>query len=247
MAPADERLMRSWFRLGSCGVFAFLLAGAAACTEGVRTPARASASASAPAAARAEDTRVPSSAPSVDAGLPGAGAASADPADEAELVLAIPARSQAHEAPPSGWCGETAIQEGLLHLGVTMTQAAINKAGHPAHADLYATEIPGALTQLGVRFTPYPGARGYEPYRAWVVKALEAGHPVLAGVKLVPSEHPSWGLDHFVLVVGHGKRGLLVNTTWGYRAWVAEDGASGLSFKGAFYGLRLDGLRPGAP
>ena len=168
-----------------------------------------------------------------------------DPADDADLVLAIPARSQAPEAPPSGWCGETAIQEGLLHLGVTVTQSAINKAGRPAHADLYATEIPRALSALGVTFTPYRGARGYEPYRAWVVKALEAGHPVLAGVKLVPSEHPSWGLDHFVLVVGHGPRGLLVNTTWGYRLWVADDGASGMSFKGAFYGLRLDGLRPG--
>ena len=169
----------------------------------------------------------------------------ADPADEADLVLAIPARSQAPESPPAGWCGETAIQEGLLHLGVEVTQKKINSAGHPVHADLYATEIPRALTELGVKFAPYPGARGYEPYRAWVIKALESGHPVLAGVKLVPSEHPSWGLDHFVLIVGHGKKGLLVNTTWGYRAWVAEDGASGLSFKGAFYGLRLDGLRPG--
>jgi hypothetical protein len=203
-----------------------------ACSEGARAPvAAAPAASSSPAAV----------APPADAGVPDA--APGDPADDAELVLAIPARSQAPEAPPSGWCGETAIQEGLLHLGVTRSQSAINKAGHPAHADLYATEIPRALTELGVKFTPYAGARGYEPYRAWVIKALEAGHPVLAGVKLVPSEHPSWGLDHFVLVVGHGRRGLLVNTTWGYRAWVSDDGASGLSFKGAFYGLRLDGVR----
>lgn len=205
------------------------------CTDGARAPAVASGSAAPDVAVAAPDA---ANTPAPDAG-PG------DPADEADLVLAIPARSQAPEAPPSGWCGETAIQEGLLHLGVTVSQSAINKAGHPAHADLYATEIPRALTELGVKFSPYPGARGYEPYRAWVIKALEAGHPVLAGVKLVPSEHPSWGLDHFVLVVGHGKRGLLVNTTWGYRVWVAEDGASGLSLEGAFYGLRLDGLRPG--
>jgi hypothetical protein len=172
-----------------------------------------------------------------------AGAHEYDPADEADLVLAIPARNQSSEAPPAGWCGETAIQEALLHLGVFMSQASINEAGHPAHPDLYATEIPGALRALGVTFTPYAGGRGYEGFRVWTIKALESGHPVLAGVKLVPSEHPSWGLDHFVLAVGHGKRGLLVNTTWGYRAWVAEDGASGLSFKDAFYGLRLDGLR----
>ncbi|MBX3228661.1 MAG: hypothetical protein KIT84_08415 [Labilithrix sp.] len=166
----------------------------------------------------------------------------APPAAEADLVLPIPARSQAPEAPPAGWCGETAIQEGLLYLGRSVSQRAINRAGKPAHPDLYATEIPIALKELGVRFTRYPGGRGYEGFRRWVVDALAAGHPVLAGVKLVPSAHPTWGLDHFVLVVGHGKKGLLVNTTWGYRAWVAEDGASGLSLEGAFYGYRLDGL-----
>jgi hypothetical protein len=173
---------------------------------------------------------------------PTASAAETD-VDAPELVLPIPARSQAPESPPSGWCGETAIQEGLLHLGLFVPQRAINRAGHPVHADLYATEIPGALDALHVKYTSYPGARGYEPFKAWAIKSLAAGHPVLAGVKLVPSEHPSWGLDHFVLVVGHGKRGLLVNTTWGRRAWVAEDGASGLSFKGAFYGFRFDDIR----
>jgi len=175
--------------------------------------------------------------PLVDAAAP-----SDDPAAEADLVLPIPARSQAPESPPAGWCGETAIQEGLLYFGRSVPQSVINRAGHPVHPDLYATEIPNALRELGVKFTPYAGGRGYEGFRRWVEQALAAGHPVLAGVKLVPSAHPEWGLDHFVLVVGHGRKGLLVNTTWGYRAWVAEDGASGLSLKNAFYGYRLDGL-----
>ena len=68
-----------------------------------------------------------------------------DPADEADLVLTIPARSQAPESPPAGWCGETAIQEGLLFLGRSVPQSAINRAGRPVHPDLYATEIPTAL------------------------------------------------------------------------------------------------------
>lgn len=161
-------------------------------------------------------------------------------------MLPIPARAQAAESPPSGWCGETAIQEGLLHLGMWAPQRLINKAGSPLHPDLYSNEIPAALAALGVRFTAYaPRARGYEPFAKWVSSAIDEGHPVLAGVKILPTQHPEWGLDHFVLVVGHGARGLLVNTTWGHRAWVNGDGdatTKGLSFKNAMYALRLDGL-----
>ena len=77
--------------------------------------------------------------------------------------------------------------------------------------------------------------------RAWVKSALDEGVPVLAGVKILPTEHPDWGLDHFVLVVGHGDDGLLVNTTWGTRQWVSDRTAptkeKALSFKNAFYGI----------
>lgn len=180
----------------------------------------------------------------VSAGAPAAPApaASSDPATEAALVLPIPARAQAPEAPSAGWCGETAIQEGLLHLGVWAPQRLINKAGRPVHPDLYASEIPVALSELGVRYTLYSGGRGFEAYGRWVRSALEAGDPVLAGVKILPTEHPEWGLDHFVLVVGHGRKGLLVNTTWGSRRWVGDTTTPGLSFKNAFYGLRLVGV-----
>src|SRR5438874_7332852 len=68
-----------------------------------------------------------------------------DPADDAKRALPIPARTHAPEAPPEGWCGETAIQEGLLYLGVWAPQAIINRAGHPSHPDLYSNEIPIAL------------------------------------------------------------------------------------------------------
>lgn len=171
-----------------------------------------------------------------------------DPAAEAARLLPIPARSHVPEAPPEGWCGETAIQESLLHFGVWAPQRLINKAGKPVHPDLYSPDIPVALSELGIRYTFYQGGKGFDAYAQWVRAAIDAGDPVLAGVKILPTQHPEWGLDHFVLVVGHGPKGLLVNTTWGHRRWVADTTSPGLSFKNAFYGIRLTGLGlPGNP
>ncbi|MDB5220812.1 MAG: hypothetical protein JWO86_8739 [Myxococcaceae bacterium] len=165
------------------------------------------------------------------------------------VVLPITPREHAREAPPEGWCGETAIQEGLLHLGVWAPQRLINKVGKPAHPDLYSTDIPVALTDLGVRYTFYPGGRGFDAFAAWIRAAIDAGDPVLAGVKILPTKHPEWGLDHFVLVVGYGKDAgnaggdrLLVNTTWGHREWVADTNTPGLSFAKAGYAIRMSGL-----
>ena len=162
----------------------------------------------------------------------------------ANRVLPIPARAQAAEAPSAGWCGETAIQEALLHLGAWAPQRAINRAGKPSHPDLYSNDVPVALDALGAKYTFYAAReRSWPAFARWVAKALDDGAPVLAGVKILPTQHPEWGLDHFVLVVGHGARGLLVNTTWGTRAWVADTTTPGLSFKNAVYAIRLDGLR----
>jgi hypothetical protein len=167
--------------------------------------------------------------------------ATADPA-EAEALLPIAARSQAAESPRAGWCGETAIQEALLHVGAWAPQRAINRAGKPVHPDLYAQDIPVALTELGVRYAVYTQGKGFEPFARWVRVALEQGDPVLVGVKILPTQHPEWGLDHFVLAVGHGTKGLLVNTTWGSRRWVGDTTTPGLSLRDAFYGLRILGF-----
>lgn len=174
------------------------------------------------------------------------GRASAAPSPSPPVVLPIAAREHAHEAPPEGWCGETAIQEGLLHLGVWAPQRVINKSGKPVHPDLYSTDIPVALADLGVRYTSYPGGRGFAAFSAWIRAAVDAGDPVLAGVKILPTKHPEWGLDHFVLVVGYDADRLLVNTTWGHRAWVSDTTTPGLSFANAGYALRLSGVTIGA-
>lgn len=163
-------------------------------------------------------------------------------AQAVQVVLPVPARSHAPEAPKEGWCGETSIQEGLLHLGVWAPQRVINKAGRPSHPDLHSPDIPVALAELGVRHSMYqPKTRGFAAYSEWIKKAIDAGVPVLAGVKILPTQHPEWGLDHFVTVVGYGERGLLVNTTWGTRQWV-DKATTGLSFANAFYAIRFDGL-----
>jgi hypothetical protein len=162
----------------------------------------------------------------------------------ATLVLPIPARTQAPDSPPAGWCGETAIQEALLHLGMWAPQRVINRAGKPSHPDLYSNDVPVALTSLGVDYSFYPAPRrGFATFERWVRAALDAGDPVLAGVKILPTEHPTWGLDHFVLVVGYGAQGLLVNTTWGTRQWVGDTSTPGLSFKNASYAIRLRRIR----
>ena len=128
-------------------------------------------------------------------------ALTASPANaEGERALPIAARRHAPEAPPQGWCGETAIQEALLYFGVWAPQARINASAKPAHPDLYSNDVPVALAALGARFEAYRA--GAEPYVRFVRRAIDEGDPVIAGVKILPTEHPSWGLDHFVLVVG---------------------------------------------
>jgi hypothetical protein len=186
----------------------------------------------------ATSSSAPVSIPSVAAPQPPSGLEA-----DAAFVLPIPPRSHAPGSPASGWCGETAIQEGLLHAGLWVSQRLINRAGKPEHPDLYSSDIPVALAGLGVRYTFYsPRKAGFDAFTAWVKNALKAGDPVLAGVKILPTKHPEWGLDHFVLVVGHGPKGLLVNTTWGHRAWVDDEQTEGLSFRNVAYGIRLEGL-----
>jgi len=88
----------------------------------------------------------------------------------------------------------------------------------PAHPDLYSSDIPVALARLRVRFTFYSARRGgFDAFARWVKEALAAGDPVLAGVKILPTKHPEWGLESLRTGRGHGPKGLLVNTTWGIR------------------------------
>lgn len=166
----------------------------------------------------------------------GSRAAEAEPPPAA---LATTPVAQAPESPKEGWCGEAAIQEGLLALGAYVSQARVNRAGKPAHPDLYASEIPAALLALGASGVWMSG-RGFDAVRAFTAEAVARGKPVVAGVKLLPTAHPSWGLDHFVVLAGVEASGVFVDTTWGTRVLVGSAPTRGISLAGAFFAVRLE-------
>jgi hypothetical protein len=145
-----------------------------------------------------------------------AAAASARADQAASVRLPIAARAQSAAAPDAGWCGETALQEALLHYGAFVPQQVINRAGRPSHPDLYWGDLPRAMKALGLRYRAWSGRGGLAAFLAWSTEQFRAGRPVLAGVKLYPTDHPEWGLDHIVLLTGIDGEGLLINTTWGH-------------------------------
>jgi hypothetical protein len=171
------------------------------------------------------------------------------------VLINIPARRQAPGSPRAGWCGETAIQEALLYHGAYYPQRLINRAGKPSHPDLYASDIPRALIRLGVDFVRYSWAvKGFAKFHTWLVGQVGRGVPVLTGMKIHPTAHPTWGLDHFVLAVGYDVKSVTVNTTWGHRArrtlkQVTSE-ARGLSFRNRtdrYYGLGIRGFARRSP
>ena len=138
-----------------------------------------------------------------------------------DVLLPIPDRGHAPGHPDEGWCAESTIQQALLYFGAFVPQRDINRAGRPSHPDLYWSDIPVALKELGVSYARFDNeSRGdnKDDFLAWIEKQLDQDRPVIAGVKIHPTEHPEWNLDHMVLIVGHERgQALYINTTWGYR------------------------------
>jgi hypothetical protein len=128
----------------------------------------------------------------------------------------IPDTGQEWRRPNSGWCGEASIQMALSYYGAYASQQAINRAGKPAQPDLYDTDLPVAMKAVGLEFKPWVGT-GLKPFFNWVRAELAAGHPVIMGMKINPTIHPDWRLDHFVLAVGSTEDALIYNTTWNRR------------------------------
>lgn len=165
------------------------------------------------------------------------------------VLLGIAPRIHELGRPPEGWCGEEAIQEGLGYYGIYYPQEKINEAGQPVHPDLYSNEIPLAIKNLGIQYEPWPGdSTDAKAFIAWIRKQISGGSPVLVGVKIYPTQHEEWGLDHFVLAVGVKDDALVLNTTWGFRYTLSErqllSTHEGFSFANKFqsyYGLSLKG------
>lgn len=167
-----------------------------------------------------------------------------------KCLLNIPDRKHAPDRPKGvGWCGESAIQAALLFHGAYVPQKAINRAGKPTHADLYSNEIPAALRNLGMNIQIWPGATVKMPlFIQWLRGRIAAGTPVLAGVKIYPTDHPRWGLDHFVLAVGFNNGGIILNTTWQRQETLTlkqlQSTKKGLAFKNrydSYYGISIRG------
>jgi hypothetical protein len=169
------------------------------------------------------------------------------------ISLEIADTGQEPRRPASGWCGEAAIQMALSYYGAYASQQAINRAGKPEHPDLYSNEIPRAMRNVGLEFSAWK-VDGLEAFSKWIRSQLAEGHPVLLGVKIYPTAHPEWALDHFVLAVGCSEDALTLNTTWGraetrpFARLSAE--ATGLSFAnryGTYFGYAITGLKTDPP
>ena len=165
------------------------------------------------------------------------------------IALAIPDTGQEQRRPKSGWCGEAAIQMALSYYGAYASQQAINRAGKAEHPDLYAQEIPAAIRNIGLEYSAWKGD-GLEAFGKWIRGQLAESHPVLLGVKIYPTTHPEWGLDHFVLAVGCTEEALTYNTTWGrpetktFARLSAQD--QGLSFanrSSRYFGCAITGMK----
>ena len=167
--------------------------------------------------------------------------------------LEIQDTGQEQRRPPSGWCGEAAIQMAMSHYGVYASQQAINRAGKPEHPDLYAQDIPRVLRNVGLEYSAWKGD-GLAAFLKWVRGQLADVHPVLLGVKIYPTAHQEWMLDHFVLAVGCTEEALTLNTTWGRRETKTFARLStqdkGLSFAnryGRYFGYAITGLKMESP
>jgi len=171
-------------------------------------------------------------------------------ADKA-IRLEIPDTGQEARRPNSGWCGESSIQMAMSYYGAYASQQAINRAGKPSHPDLYANDIPTAMKNLGLEFTPWLG-KGMPEFTKWVRGELAADHPVLVGVKIYPTAHPLWPLDHFVLAVGCTEDSLTYNTTWKRQETRTlallsseDDGLSFANRLGLYFGCAITGFKTG--
>jgi hypothetical protein len=146
--------------------------------------------------------------------LLGAGCESDD--DDKELPgdvnLGIADRAWAPGHDDVGWCGETCIQMAMAYYGREVSQDEINRAaGSPS--DITETDLDIALGALGVSYEAWPDSNGnVNQFIEWIKSQLAAGRPVICGTKIYPDENPDWYVDHFVLAVGYGEGGLLLNT-----------------------------------
>lgn len=171
------------------------------------------------------------------------------------VLLPIADRQWDTEAPPEGWCGEASIQMAAGHHGLFVSQRRANQLGQPRTPDLWEHDVPTALRALQMRFTRGPSSKPAK-LLPWLVDELRAGHPVVLGVKVVPTAHPDWHVDHLVLAVGFTPQGLTLNSnmedgqltvSWaGLQRAEGEAGYSLVNQSGELFAYAVTGLYEGS-
>ena len=102
---------------------------------------------------------------------------------------------------------------GLKFYHKDVSQKEIHDSGKPVHPDLYSNDISLALESLGVKCIEWDEYnRNLQDYIKWININLAQGYPVICGMKINPTQHPEWSLDHFVLAVGYNDNGFYINT-----------------------------------
>lgn len=169
------------------------------------------------------------------------------------VLLPIADRGWAPGAPNEGWCGEASVQMVALHSGAWLPQPYVNAIGRSTHVDLWEDDVPVALAKAGLVFHRYPGPRGdgrgsIADFVGWVVAQVRAGHPVIVGAKLFPTEHPDWDVDHLMPVVGFTPTHLVFNSNMdegqvrvAYAALAGRDGVSFASPTNRRFGFAVTG------
>jgi hypothetical protein len=168
------------------------------------------------------------------------------------VLLPIPDRPWDEGAPDEGWCGETSIQMVALHYGIWAPQPVINSLGRSTHVDLWEEDVPVAMGKLGLVFERAQVST-HDEFLIWIIGHVRAGHPVIVGAKLFPTDHPDWDVDHLMPIVGFSPRGLTFNTNMEppgqeelpYATLARKDGVSFVSPTGKFYGFAVTGTREG--
>jgi hypothetical protein len=145
----------------------------------------------------------------------------------------------------------------MNYFGKNLSQKAIHKAGNAKQADLWEDDIPVALNNLGVQYNAWDqDNQDLNGFIKWITEQLQAGNPVILGVKIYPDEDPTWENDHFVLAVGCDSKGLIINTddedegvdgqahyTWDDMTKNFEDSYSFINKSNVHYGWAISGLK----
>lgn len=174
----------------------------------------------------------------------------------------IPDRAQDRTVHPGGRypgaCGEASLHNGLLYLGVWMSQTmawTVGRRPTNTYGWLDTGDFPYALERLGVthEIWYWRADKTMSEYFRWLRDHLRAEHPVLIAVKLYPTPRTyprEWHCDHFMLAVGYDRGTLTYNPNRGRqetRSWdlltSTRRGYSFLNMQGVCYGCAMTGVR----